>query len=220
MSEDAIERRARALRENLRRRKQQARGREDAAPFAAVLAFWFAPPGDPAHGTFEKRWFDKDDAFDAECRKHFAPAVEAAIAGRYDDEATDARAVLALVILLDQFPRNLYRGTPHAFAGDARARLHADRAIAAGWDQVLAPVERNFLYLPFEHSETLADQERSVVLFAALPEASWRAEVVGYAEAHRDVIRRFGRFPHRNQALSRASTAEEAAYLATAGSGF
>jgi uncharacterized protein (DUF924 family) len=217
MSEDAAERRGRALRENLRRRKQQARAREEGGAFEPVLEFWFGPPGMP--DALQERWFKRDPAFDAAIRGRFGGAVEWAL-GPLRVEAADPRGALALVILLDQFPRNLFRGTARAFAGDARARRIASRAIAAGWDQALAPVERMFLYLPFEHSEAATDQERSVTLFTALPAASWHAECLGYAEAHRDVIRRFGRFPHRNQALGRASTEEELAYLATPNAGF
>jgi uncharacterized protein (DUF924 family) len=213
MSDDADERRARALRENLRRRKQQARAREEGLPVEGVLGFWFGPLGTP--DALQERWFKQDPAFDALIRERFGATVEAALEGRLDQEATDPRAALALVVLLDQFPRNLFRGTARAFAGDARALALAARAIAAGWDQALTPIERSFLCLPFEHSEALADQHRSCALFAALPEAPWRAEVVRYAEAHRDVIRRFGRFPHRNQALGRESTEEERAHLAS-----
>jgi uncharacterized protein (DUF924 family) len=223
MSDDAMQRRARALRENLRRRKQQARARDEnlpgeALPVDAVLAFWFGPPGVPAE--MQERWFKADPEFDAAISARFEAAVEAALDGRFDAQATDPRAALALVVLLDQFPRNLFRGQARAFAGDQRARALAARALDAGWDQALASLERSFLYLPFEHSEALADQERSVALFASLPAASWRAGVVRHAEQHRDVILRFGRFPHRNQALGRVSTAAELAYLATPGAGF
>lgn len=168
----------------------------------------------------QERWFKRDPAFDDALRERFGAAVEAALDGGFDAQAVDPRAALALVIMLDQFPRNLFRLQARAFAGDARARALATRAVDAGRDQALAPIERCFLYLPFEHSELLADQERSVALHEALPETTWRAEVVRYAEAHRDVILRFGRFPHRNQTLGRASTEAELAYLATPGSGF
>ncbi len=218
MSDNTQQRRARALRENLRRRKQQARARDEILPADAVLAFWFGPAGAP--DAMQERWFKKDPAFDAAIRERFGAAVETALAGGFDAQATGAPAALALAILLDQFPRNLFRGEARAFAGDPRARALAARAIDAGWDQALAPIERIFLYLPFEHSEALADQDRSVALFAALPATPWRDKVVWYAEAHRDVIRRFGRFPHRNQALGRVSTEEERAYLATPGAGF
>jgi uncharacterized protein (DUF924 family) len=123
---------------------------------------------------------------------------------------------LALVLVLDQLPRNIHRGSYLAFAGDAHARRVARNAIAGGVDARLTPVERMFLYLPFAHSENLADQDLSVRLFAALPDA----KALKSAERHREVIRRFGRFPHRNVALSRISTAAEAAYLAEPGSGF
>ena len=218
MNEDAVERRGRALRENLRRRKQQARARDEVLPVEPVLGFWFGPPDVP--GEMQERWFKRDPAFDEAIRDGFGATVAAALDGRFDAQAADPRAALALVILLDQFPRNLFRGQARAFAGDARARALATRIVDSGRDQVLTPIERSFLYLPFQHSEALADQERSVGLFLALPDTAWRAEVVRYAEAHRDVIVRFGRFPHRNQTLGRASTAAELAYLATPGSGF
>jgi uncharacterized protein (DUF924 family) len=213
MSDDAQQRRARALRENLRRRKEQARAREEMLPVEAVLAFWLGPSGAPDEPP--ERWFKKDPALDDAIRERFAAAVDAALDGRFDDQATDARTALALAILLDQFPRNLFRGQARAFAGDARARALAARAVDAGWDKALAPGARILFYLPFEHSEALADQDRAVALFASLPAAPWSEKAVRYAEAHRDVIRRFGRFPHRNQALGRESTPEELAYLAT-----
>lgn len=218
-------RRAEALRANLRRRKEQGRARASlpaaaALPTDAVLDFWFGPPGDPERGQFRKCWFEKNADYDAAIATRFASAVEAALAGAWVDDVAEARGALALLIVLDQFPRNLFRGSARAFAGDQAARALAERAVDAGWDRDLVPVERVFVYLPFEHSEDLADQDRAVALFASLPETPWRANAVDYAERHRDVIRRFGRFPHRNAALGRASTPDERDYLATPGSGF
>ena len=179
-----------------------------------VLAFWFA--GNPS--TRREAWFKRDAAFDASCAD-FADALAAAKRGDLDDWAETPRGALALMILLDQFSRNLHRNSPEAFAADARARALARLAVARGFDQVVGPVERMFFYLPFEHSEDLADQDESVRLFAALRE-ELGGDTLGYAERHRDVIRRFGRFPHRNAALGRGNTEAETAYLAEPGAGF
>ena len=122
--------------------------------------------------------------------------------------------------MLDQFPRNIHRGTPQAFAGDAAALAIAEAAISAGFDRALLPVERVFLYLPFEHSERLADQDRAVTLFEALAGEPDMAQTIDYAHRHREVIRRFGRFPHRNPILGRTNSAAEEAYLAEPGAGF
>jgi uncharacterized protein (DUF924 family) len=146
--------------------------------------------------------------------------VQEAANGGLDRLADFPDGALTLAILLDQFPRNLFRGRPEAFAQDAKARATAQAAIARGFDQLLAPVERVFIYLPFEHSEALDDQHRSVALFESLPAVPWRAEQIDYAARHRDIIARFGRFPHRNAALGRVSAAEEAAFLQQPGSSF
>jgi uncharacterized protein (DUF924 family) len=183
---------------------------------AEVLAFWFGPP--PL--AVRAEWFRKDPAFDDTIRARFGARVAAAIDGGLPTP-DGAEAVLARLILLDQFPRNLFRGQARAFAGDAQALALALDLIDHGGERALHPLQRWFVYLPLEHAEDLSLQDRSCALFAALA-----AEVPGfdsaldYAERHREVIRRFGRFPHRNAALGRASTADEAAYLATPGSGF
>ncbi|MBI3149304.1 MAG: DUF924 domain-containing protein [Betaproteobacteria bacterium] len=190
-----------------------------AAP--AVLDFWFGAAGSPEHGKPRECWFRKDLDVDAAIRARFGSVVNEALAGGLVDWAGDPRTALALLLLLDQFPRNLFRQSAEAFAGDARARLLAREMVAARWDEGLLPVERVFVYLPFEHSEDLADQDRAVALFAALAQAQpGFAGFLDYAERHREVIRRFGRFPHRNAALGRASTPAEALYLAQPGSGF
>ena len=178
-----------------------------------VLAFWFA--GDPA--THRKVWFEKDAAFDAACAG-LAAARDLAKAGAFDAWADTPHGGLALVILLDQFSRNLHRGAAEAFAADAKARAVARDMIRRRFDEALTPVERMFVYLPFEHSEDLTDQDLSVRLFTAL-DAAGVGDTLDYAERHRDVIRRFGRFPHRNAALGRTNTPDEAAYLAEAGAG-
>lgn len=175
-----------------------------------VLDFWFA--GDP--GADRKVWFEKNAEFDAACAR-FADALRAAKAGAFDHWCETPRGTLALIILLDQFSRNLHRNAAEAFAADAMARGIARNAVTRGVDQLLGPVERMFVYLPFEHSEDLADQDDAVRLYTPLGE-----DIVRYAEKHRDVIRRFGRFPHRNAALGRMSTPEEQLYLAEPGSGF
>ncbi len=192
------------------------------APLPAdILAFWFGRPDEPGYGQPRSEWFRKDATFDETIRQRFLPAVEAALAGRLDAWAADADGTLALLILLDQFPRNLFRNEARAFAGDAAARKLAEQAVAQGWDRSMTAVQRVFLYLPFEHSEALADQERSLALFTALAaEHSGNDGFLDYAERHHAVIARFGRFPHRNAALGRSSTAEEADYLAQPGSGF
>lgn len=184
-----------------------------------VLEFWF---GEHARS----RWFAKDTAFDDEIRSRFEADTIAANAGERAAWLADADGALALAILLDQFPRNMYRGSARAFACDARAREVAARAIERGLDAAV-PVERRlFFYLPFEHSESLADQDRAVELFTRWVEAhdpAQRADAddeMKYVRRHREIIERFGRFPHRNAALGRASTEEELAFLAGPGSSF
>ena len=184
------------------------------ATAAAVLDFWFGP-GPP---VWRKMWFLKDPDFDASCAR-FAPLRAAALAGAHDAWAETPRGVLALLILLDQLSRNLFRGQAAAFAADPRARALAGAALERGFDRALTPIERVFLYLPVMHSEALADQDLSVTLCEALPPIEG-ASVAEQARRHRDVIRRFGRYPHRNAALGRASTPDELAYLAEPGAGF
>jgi uncharacterized protein (DUF924 family) len=157
-----------------------------------------------------ERWFTKDDNFDADCRR-FEAAHLAAARREFDGWAETAEGALALVLLLDQFPRNLYRGTAHAFATDGLARRVAEAAVEAGHDRLVDLALRNFCYLPFEHSESLSDQERCVALSSFDPEA------LKWAVIHRDIIARFGRFPHRNPALGRETTPEEAAFLSEGG---
>jgi uncharacterized protein (DUF924 family) len=168
---------------------------------ADILAFWRAAGPD--------KWFEKNDAFDAEIRERFRDTYAAAAAGRLAAWEEDAEGALALVIVLDQFPRNMFRGDARTYAADPLARAVAQRAIARGFDQTYVPPERRFFYLPFTHSENLADQERCV----ALNRAAADEEGTKWAELHADIIRRFGRFPHRNGALGRAATAEEQAFL-------
>lgn len=161
------------------------------------------------------KWFGGGPAFDEECRAAFLDAHFAASRREYEHWMDDADGALALVLLLDQIPRNVFRASAHSYATDPLALHCATRAIAAGYDEQVDPALRFFLYLPFEHSEQLQDQDRAVELFTALGNAN----LLGYAKAHRDVIARFGRFPHRNAALGRSNTPDEQAWL-DAGGGF
>ncbi|HEU4664229.1 MAG TPA: DUF924 family protein [Dokdonella sp.] len=161
------------------------------------------------------KWFRRDGAFDAELRERYAAAHHAAARRELDGWRDRAEGALALVLLLDQIPRNLFRGSAHAFATDGLARAVASGAIDAGHDLAVDAALRLFFYMPFEHSEARADQDRSLALFSAMGDDYY----LGYATAHRDVIVRFGRFPHRNAALGRTNTAEEQTWL-DAGGGF
>ena len=181
-----------------------------------VLAFWFGVGGE--YGKAHKRWFEKDAAFDAEIGRRFRPLYERLSAN--EEWLDPARPCLARIVVLDQFPRNMFRGSPRAFASDAQALAAARQAVAARYDRDLLPVERMFVYLPFEHSERLDDQERACALCEPLGAFPETADIPRYARAHRDIIRRFGRFPHRNALLGRASTPEELAFLQQPGSGF
>lgn len=182
-----------------------------------VLEFWFGSSAAGDESLPERKiWWQPDAEFDAACRKGFAGLSDRALAGEFDRWAETASGALALVLLLDQLPRNIHRGRPEAYAGDDKACTVAGGAIARGFNAVLAPVQRLFLYLPFEHSETPADQERAVRLIAGLGNDTW----LDFARRHRDIIARFGRFPHRNAVLGRASTADEAVFLQEPGSSF
>jgi uncharacterized protein (DUF924 family) len=221
-------RQAAALRENLKRRKRQVRARADRlaldlqARMQAVRDFWFGS-GDEC-GRWRDVWFQKDARFDRLCAD-FLGDHERAARGDYDAMAATPAGAVALVVLLDQFPRNLFRGTARAFATDPQARNVAVRAVDADMDRLVSPVERMFLYLPFQHSESLEDQRRSVDLFESLPAtaefaADKRDNAIEYARRHEAIIARFGRFPHRNAALGRSSTPEEIAFLAGPNSSF
>ncbi|WP_411833274.1 DUF924 family protein [Pseudoxanthomonas mexicana] len=159
------------------------------------------------------RWFSRDDAFDAAFRQRFGDAHFRAARRELEAWMDDAEGALALVLLLDQYPRNCFRGSAHSYATDGLARHYAARAVEAGFDAQVEAALKIFFYLPFEHSEDLADQQRSLDLFAAHGDAGY----LRYAQLHYDLIVRFGRFPHRNEALGRASTEAELAYLAGGG---
>lgn len=181
-----------------------------------VLAFWFGS-GDE-YGKRQKRWFEKDAAFDAEIKRHFLDLYET-LAGNRDwlDAPKDC---LARIIVLDQFPRQMFRGNARAFAADRLALDAAKLAVERGYDRALLPVEKLFVYLPFEHSEVLADQLRACELTEPLARFPETDDVYRYAVAHRDIVQRFGRFPHRNAILGRVSTPEEIEFLKQPGSSF
>jgi uncharacterized protein (DUF924 family) len=181
-----------------------------------VLDFWFGPLPHAVRGE----WFRKDAAFDERIRERFGDDVAAAVAGAFGDWCSTPHGALARVVLLDQFTRNLYRDTPRAFAGDAGALATSSEAVARGFDRALDGFERWFLYMPFEHSEDPTMQERSLALFGALAEETGDRSALDWAEKHAAVIRRFGRYPHRNAILGRESTPEELAFLNEPGSRF
>ncbi|MGO4572413.1 DUF924 family protein [Microvirga sp. 2TAF3] len=166
-----------------------------------VLDFWQAAGAD--------KWFAKDDAFDQACRDRFLPTYEAAARGDLNEWELTPEGALAVILLLDQFPRNMFRGTRGVYKTDPAALLAADRAIEKGYDKAFKPALRQFFYLPFMHSESLRHQQRSVALNEALGEP----ESVKYAHHHHDIIARFGRFPHRNGILGRDTTPEEEEFL-------
>jgi len=187
---------------------------------ASILAFWFGPPDSPLRGTERNEWFRKDPIFDAEIRDRFGDAIDVALAGGYGDWCATADGALARVLLLDQFTRNVHRGTPAAFAGDRRALATARDAVDRGLDRALDPYGRWFLYMPFVHAEDQAMQRRSLEVFGALAEETGLASPLKWAHKHADVIALFGRFPHRNAILGRTSTPEELAFLSEPGSTF
>jgi uncharacterized protein (DUF924 family) len=187
----------------------------------AVLDFWFGPPDDPGHRLPRQAWFRKDPAFDQQVREHFGPTIEAALAGGLQAWGLEPLSALAQVIVLDQFTRNAFRDTARAFAGDERALAAARVMVDAGQDRGLTGVQRQFVYMPFEHAEALAAQTEALRLFTRLgQDEPALADLLRWAQAHHDIVARFGRFPHRNVLLGRASTPEEEAFLKTPGSSF
>ena len=185
-----------------------------------ILDFWFGPPASPQRGRHRQEWFRKNADFDAEIRRRFSAEHEAALAGKRRQWEATPHAALALVIVLDQFPRNMFRDNPRAFAADPAALGVARRMVETGFDRLLRPLERCFAYLPFEHSEDLAAQRRSLVLFEGLRFSSDCGGNIDYAYRHYEIIVRFGRFPHRSAVLGRAATPEEIEFLRQPGSGF
>jgi uncharacterized protein (DUF924 family) len=182
----------------------------------SVLDFWFGVP----RGKSRAEWFRKDEKFDAQIRSRFGELHAAAARRELDEWRRERESMLALVVVLDQFSRNLFRNDARAFAQDAYARECAREAIARGDDRVSLPVERMFLYLPFEHSEDRADQARALELMKSIDEFPETRGMSGWAMKHKVIVDRFGRFPHRNACLGRSSTPEEAEFLKTPGSGF
>jgi uncharacterized protein (DUF924 family) len=193
-----------------------------------ILNFWFGDSLDSLDAIAARKvsWFVQSDAFDRTIATRFGSLPERALRGEFDGWSREPRPALALVLVLDQFPRNLYRGDPRSFESDSKACEIALLAIEAGFDQKLHPLEASFLYLPLEHSEDLLLQDRSVELFEQLVSRApvdlraMSEEFFAYAVRHREVIRQFARFPHRNAVLGRCSTREEVAYLESGGETF
>jgi uncharacterized protein (DUF924 family) len=190
-----------------------------------VLHFWLGAPGDPPLRNSE-RWFAKDPAFDAECAERFGPTIEAAARGQLAEWRRTPRGRLALVIVLDQLPRNVFRDTPRAFAQDALARDVVLEAMTAGDERVLSPIERSFLYMPLMHAEDVGLQHRCVAAFGRLAAEApadlkkYLENCLDFARRHEEIVERFGRFPHRNRILGRASTGEEERFLQQPNSSF
>lgn len=181
-----------------------------------ILDFWFGPGDEPGAGASREIWFKPSEAFDLDIRRRFASDHTDAAAGRRDDWLREARPCLALILLLDQFPRHLFRGSHRAWATDPAARAAAELALARGFDAGLSANARKFMYMPYMHSESVTDQRRSVSLFRSVGDD---AAMVA-ALRHLEIIERFGRFPHRNAALGRRSTPEEEAFLLEPNSSF
>jgi uncharacterized protein (DUF924 family) len=169
-----------------------------------VVDFWFGAPGSPGHGYERAVWWNQDPTFDAQVNERFGALHARAMAGELETWRQDARGCLAYVLVLDQFSRHLYRGQGRAYDGDTRALRAARECVERGWDRQLPPFQRQFLYLPFMHSEALADQERSVALFDALAEEEPRVDQRRWAREYHRIIQRSGRFPHRDALLGRA----------------
>lgn len=179
--------------------------------FEEVLKFWFGEEPTQAR----KEWFVKDEKFDSKIRVQFLSLYQRASQGELATWAEDPQSLLALLIILDQFPRNMFRQKPESFVADALARQYAKKGLSKGFDQQVLPLQRVFYYLPFEHSEKIEDQEESVRLFIKLEQELPRSGFTDYAIKHAEIIKRFGRFPHRNAILKRSSTREEKEFLKT-----
>lgn len=178
-----------------------------------VLAFWFGREDEPGYGEFREAWFRKDPEFDQQVQERFGPLYERAAAGELDGWREEARSCLALVICLDQFPRNMFRGDGRTHATDDKALETARYALERALDRELPPFQRVFVYMPFMHSESVEDQRRSVELFGRLAERPGAPDLTSYAVGHMEIVERFGRFPHRNVILGRETTPEEAEFL-------
>jgi uncharacterized protein (DUF924 family) len=187
-----------------------------------VRDFWFGAPGSEAAGQPRKEWFVKSDAFDEEIKQRFGATINQALAGGLREwDAEGSQGVLARILVLDQFTRNAYRNKPESFAGDALGLAAARQLADSGAHKQLPPLQRAFAYMPFEHAEDAFMQERAVELFTTLAaEHPGFDDMLDYAHRHRGVIARFGRFPHRNEILGRASTPDEVDFLRQPGSRF
>ncbi|MBD2203295.1 DUF924 domain-containing protein [Calothrix sp. FACHB-1219] len=186
----------------------------------AILEFWFGHPDEPGYGKLRDFWFKATPDFDWELTSRFLEAYQQAAAGLLDDWVNSPESCLALILLLDQFPRNMFRGTPQAFSTDWEALSVAQQAVAKGYDREFLPVQRWFIYLPFEHSENLEDQRRCIKLFQQISHDRESAIAIKSAFKHLEIIERFGRFPHRNLILGRPSTPEEIEFLQQPDSSF
>ena len=188
---------------------------------AEVLDFWFGRPGDAHHLQPREQWFRKDAAFDQQIAQRFGALIDEALRGALDGWAAQPLGAVAQIVVLDQFTRNARRDSAGMFAGDARALAAAHALVADGGDRALPGVMRQFAYMPFEHAENLAHQQRAIALFTQLEaDEPALAGLLEWAHKHHDIIERFGRFPHRNALLGRASTPEEAEFLRQPGSSF
>ena len=187
-----------------------------------ILSFWFGEPRNDQHYYEERRklWFAADSHIDQDIRNRFLGDYEQAVVQKLKEGVVTSRSALARILLYDQFPRNMFRGTPYAFATDALAREITSYLLQTQEDQQLRPIERLFVYLPFMHSEDLIDQQRSVSLFQQLAQHDPLVDSVSYALRHHEIITRFGRFPHRNAILGRSSTPEEIEFLQQPNSSF
>jgi uncharacterized protein (DUF924 family) len=186
-----------------------------------VLDYWFGAVGSPEIGTMRQLWFKKSDATDRDIAARFGSLIERALRGELADWASNGLAAVAQIVLLDQFTRNVFRNTPRSFAGDPRALNAAVAIVGSRQDEGSLPVQRLFVYMPFEHSESLSMQDESIRLFSRLAtDAPELKDILEYARKHHAVVQRFGRFPHRNEILRRQSTPDEAAFLREPGSSF
>jgi uncharacterized protein (DUF924 family) len=190
------------------------------APWQPVLDFWFLPPSHPDYGVSRPEWFRKDRDFDALIERQFGSVIARALDGDFREWEHDVHGALARIIVLDQFTRNTLRDTPRAFAGDPQAQQAALAMLEERRDLLLIPEQRWFVYMPLEHAEDVELQERGVALFRELEREAEFDDIADYAIRHRDIIARFGRFPHRNRILGRESTPEEIEFLKQPGSSF
>ncbi len=188
--------------------------------FEEVLEFWFGKPDSEDYGQPRQVWFRKNKEFDEEVKSRFLSIYQQAVEGQLQHWEETAEGCLALIIVFDQLPRNMFRNKPEAFASDYLALKYAKKAIEQNFDSSLLPIQRWFIYIPFEHSENLEDQRTCVQLFSSLEHHPESANTIDYARRHLEVIERFGRFPHRNIILGRESTQEELEFLQQPGSSF